>query len=154
MHFWLWAVVISFALLLVQEEFKQMIEDAGFHCVQYSNLTGGIVALHSGFKLWNALLTPGLKVQISKKTGSVFQAFLSVHQSVCRVLRHKFQSSSLQMSLLNDRSVGIFIDFETLKKMYLILISVKNATLKTKMSLYLWYRCELAVCGVSNWQVS
>ncbi|XP_070690040.1 2-methoxy-6-polyprenyl-1,4-benzoquinol methylase, mitochondrial [Pempheris klunzingeri] len=34
-----------------QEEFKQMIEDAGFYSVQYYNLTGGIVALHSGFKL-------------------------------------------------------------------------------------------------------
>ncbi|XP_069034545.1 2-methoxy-6-polyprenyl-1,4-benzoquinol methylase, mitochondrial [Embiotoca jacksoni] len=34
-----------------QEEFKCMIEDAGFYCVQYYNLTGGVVALHSGFKL-------------------------------------------------------------------------------------------------------
>ncbi|CAN9512963.1 unnamed protein product [Ophioblennius macclurei] len=34
-----------------QEEFKHMIEDAGFYCVQYYNLTGGVVALHSGFKL-------------------------------------------------------------------------------------------------------
>uniref|UniRef100_A0A3B5AJR6 Coenzyme Q5, methyltransferase n=1 Tax=Stegastes partitus TaxID=144197 RepID=A0A3B5AJR6_9TELE len=34
-----------------QEEFKDMIEDAGFYCVQYYNLTGGVVALHSGFKL-------------------------------------------------------------------------------------------------------
>ncbi|TNM89356.1 hypothetical protein fugu_003590 [Takifugu bimaculatus] len=34
-----------------QEEFKQMIEDAGFYCVQYRNLTAGVVALHSGFKL-------------------------------------------------------------------------------------------------------
>lgn len=34
-----------------QEEFKAMIEDTGFYCVRYSNLTGGIVALHSGFKL-------------------------------------------------------------------------------------------------------
>uniref|UniRef100_A0A3Q3VWV0 2-methoxy-6-polyprenyl-1,4-benzoquinol methylase, mitochondrial n=1 Tax=Mola mola TaxID=94237 RepID=A0A3Q3VWV0_MOLML len=34
-----------------QEEFKQMIDDAGFYCVQYYNLTGGVVALHSGFKL-------------------------------------------------------------------------------------------------------
>ena len=30
--------------------FKQ-IEDAGFKCVSYTNLTGGIVAIHSGFKL-------------------------------------------------------------------------------------------------------
>ncbi|XP_026177736.1 2-methoxy-6-polyprenyl-1,4-benzoquinol methylase, mitochondrial [Mastacembelus armatus] len=34
-----------------QEEFRHMIEDAGFCCVQYSNFTGGMVALHSGFKL-------------------------------------------------------------------------------------------------------
>ncbi|NP_001004541.1 2-methoxy-6-polyprenyl-1,4-benzoquinol methylase, mitochondrial precursor [Danio rerio] len=34
-----------------QEIFKEMIEDAGFFRVQYFNLTGGIVAIHSGFKL-------------------------------------------------------------------------------------------------------
>ncbi|KAM6965497.1 2-methoxy-6-polyprenyl-1,4-benzoquinol methylase, mitochondrial [Aplochiton taeniatus] len=34
-----------------QETFKGMIEDAGFYNVQYYNLTGGVVALHSGFKL-------------------------------------------------------------------------------------------------------
>ncbi|XP_041793863.1 2-methoxy-6-polyprenyl-1,4-benzoquinol methylase, mitochondrial [Chelmon rostratus] len=34
-----------------QEEFKRMIEDAGFYCVQYYNFTAGVVALHSGFKL-------------------------------------------------------------------------------------------------------
>ncbi|KAM9391939.1 2-methoxy-6-polyprenyl-1,4-benzoquinol methylase, mitochondrial [Pholidichthys leucotaenia] len=34
-----------------QEDFKAMIEDVGFYCVQYYNLTGGVVALHSGFKL-------------------------------------------------------------------------------------------------------
>ncbi|MCJ8747112.1 hypothetical protein PDJAM_G00149620 [Pangasius djambal] len=34
-----------------QETFKEMIEDAGFIRVQYTNLSGGIVALHSGFKL-------------------------------------------------------------------------------------------------------
>lgn len=45
-------------LSLLQEEFKGMIEDAGFYCVRYYNLTGGVVALHSGFKLWDALLTP------------------------------------------------------------------------------------------------
>ncbi|TRY84673.1 hypothetical protein DNTS_003190 [Danionella cerebrum] len=33
------------------ETFKEMIEEAGFFCVQYFNLTGGIVAIHSGFKL-------------------------------------------------------------------------------------------------------
>ncbi|AWP07599.1 putative 2-methoxy-6-polyprenyl-1-4-benzoquinol methylase mitochondrial [Scophthalmus maximus] len=34
-----------------QEEFKRMIEDTGFYCVRYHNLTGGVVALHSGYKL-------------------------------------------------------------------------------------------------------
>ncbi|XP_041956870.1 2-methoxy-6-polyprenyl-1,4-benzoquinol methylase, mitochondrial [Alosa sapidissima] len=34
-----------------QETFKGMIEDAGFLQVQYFNLTGGVVAIHSGFKL-------------------------------------------------------------------------------------------------------
>ncbi|XP_013866615.1 2-methoxy-6-polyprenyl-1,4-benzoquinol methylase, mitochondrial [Austrofundulus limnaeus] len=34
-----------------QEEFKNMIEDVGFCRVQYSNLSAGVVALHSGFKL-------------------------------------------------------------------------------------------------------
>ncbi|XP_059844338.1 2-methoxy-6-polyprenyl-1,4-benzoquinol methylase, mitochondrial [Hypanus sabinus] len=34
-----------------QEEFREMIEDAGFYKVEYNNLTMGIVAIHSGFKL-------------------------------------------------------------------------------------------------------
>ncbi|CAM2103258.1 unnamed protein product [Caretta caretta] len=34
-----------------QEVFKAMIEDAGFLKVEYRNLTAGIVAIHSGFKL-------------------------------------------------------------------------------------------------------
>ncbi|NP_001089511.1 2-methoxy-6-polyprenyl-1,4-benzoquinol methylase, mitochondrial precursor [Xenopus laevis] len=34
-----------------QEEFKAMIEDAGFSKVNYHNLTSGVVAVHSGFKL-------------------------------------------------------------------------------------------------------
>ncbi|MTI17920.1 bifunctional demethylmenaquinone methyltransferase/2-methoxy-6-polyprenyl-1,4-benzoquinol methylase UbiE [Rhodobacteraceae bacterium RKSG542] len=33
-----------------QERFKQMIEDAGFNRVSYRNYTGGIAALHSGWK--------------------------------------------------------------------------------------------------------
>lgn len=43
--------IFPFAAFHPQEEFKQMIEDAGFYCVQYHNLTAGVVALHSGFKL-------------------------------------------------------------------------------------------------------
>ncbi|XP_029724148.2 2-methoxy-6-polyprenyl-1,4-benzoquinol methylase, mitochondrial [Aedes albopictus] len=34
-----------------QEEFKAMIQDAGFKCVQYEDLTFGVCAIHSGFKL-------------------------------------------------------------------------------------------------------
>ncbi|XP_001636710.2 2-methoxy-6-polyprenyl-1,4-benzoquinol methylase, mitochondrial [Nematostella vectensis] len=34
-----------------QEEFKGMIEDAGFRNVTYENLSSGIAAIHSGFKL-------------------------------------------------------------------------------------------------------
>ena len=34
-----------------QDEFKRMIKAANFKYVSYSNLTFGIVAIHSGFKL-------------------------------------------------------------------------------------------------------
>ena len=34
-----------------QETFKRMIEDAGFQRVSYRNLTGGIAAIHSGWRL-------------------------------------------------------------------------------------------------------
>lgn len=34
-----------------QDEFKAMIENAGFDMVQYENLTFGVVSIHSGFKL-------------------------------------------------------------------------------------------------------
>ena len=33
-----------------QETLKSMMETAGFDQVEYTNLTGGIVALHKGFK--------------------------------------------------------------------------------------------------------
>lgn len=33
-----------------QDDFKLMIEDAGFENVTYENFTFGVVALHSGFK--------------------------------------------------------------------------------------------------------
>ena len=29
-----------------------MIEEAGFNLVTYTNYTGGIVSLHSGYKIW------------------------------------------------------------------------------------------------------
>jgi demethylmenaquinone methyltransferase/2-methoxy-6-polyprenyl-1,4-benzoquinol methylase len=34
-----------------QEELAQMMEDAGFDDVHYRNLTGGIVAIHSGLRI-------------------------------------------------------------------------------------------------------
>lgn len=34
-----------------QESYKEMIEEAGFRAVTYTNLTFGVVAIHSGFKL-------------------------------------------------------------------------------------------------------
>lgn len=34
-----------------QETFATMIQDAGFRCVSHTNLTGGVVAVHSGFRL-------------------------------------------------------------------------------------------------------
>ena len=34
-----------------QETFKDMIREAGFKAVSYENLTFGVVAVHSGFKL-------------------------------------------------------------------------------------------------------
>jgi demethylmenaquinone methyltransferase/2-methoxy-6-polyprenyl-1,4-benzoquinol methylase len=34
-----------------QERFAEMIRDAGFERVQYRNLTGGIAAIHSGWRL-------------------------------------------------------------------------------------------------------
>jgi ubiquinone/menaquinone biosynthesis C-methylase UbiE len=34
-----------------QDDFKAMIEDAGFANVTYRNLTGGVVAIHSGWRI-------------------------------------------------------------------------------------------------------
>ena len=34
-----------------QETFKDMIEEAGFRNVTYENLTLGVAAIHSGFKI-------------------------------------------------------------------------------------------------------
>lgn len=44
-------LVESIRMFPKQPEFAKLIEDAGFKCVSYTNLTGGIVAIHSGFKL-------------------------------------------------------------------------------------------------------
>jgi 2-methoxy-6-polyprenyl-1,4-benzoquinol methylase len=41
--------IIVFSLF--QEDFKAMIQDAGFCEVNYENLSFGVAAIHSGFKL-------------------------------------------------------------------------------------------------------
>jgi len=38
-------------LVPLQEKFAQMIQEAGFQRVEYENLVGGVVAIHSGLKL-------------------------------------------------------------------------------------------------------
>ena len=43
--------VFNHNVLFFQEDFKSMIEDAGFCQVSYENLSFGVVAIHSGFKL-------------------------------------------------------------------------------------------------------
>lgn len=35
----------------MQEKFAAMISDAGFQKVEYENLVGGVVAIHSGLKI-------------------------------------------------------------------------------------------------------
>lgn len=35
----------------LQDSWADQIRDAGFKAVTYENLTGGVVAIHSGFKL-------------------------------------------------------------------------------------------------------
>jgi len=44
-------LVESIKMFPKQAEFAVMIEDAGFKCVSYTNMTGGIVAIHTGYKL-------------------------------------------------------------------------------------------------------
>lgn len=84
-------VIGPLVLFPLQEEFKSMIEDAGFYCVQYYNFTGGVVALHSGFKLWDALRMPSVKYRISKKSVSGFSAVW-----LYRFFRLEFSSLRLQ----------------------------------------------------------
>lgn len=52
-----------------QDAFKARIEAAGFAQVRYRNLTGGVAAVHSGFKLAGFKLA-GSKLAGSKKAGS------------------------------------------------------------------------------------
>ena len=44
-------LVESIERFLSQEELRQMMEEVGFHQAQYTNMTDGIVAMHSGFKI-------------------------------------------------------------------------------------------------------
>lgn len=43
-------------ILWVQEKFAAMIADAGFQKVEYENLVGGVVAIHSGLKFWSLVM--------------------------------------------------------------------------------------------------
>ena len=43
-------LVESIERFLSQEELKQMMEKVGFEQVSYTNMTNGIVAIHSGYK--------------------------------------------------------------------------------------------------------
>ena len=44
-------LVESIRMFPKQPQWAKQIEDAQFKCVSYTNLTGGVVAIHSGFKL-------------------------------------------------------------------------------------------------------
>lgn len=44
-------LVESIRMFPDQETFARMIEEAGFRGVEYENLTAGVVAIHSGFKV-------------------------------------------------------------------------------------------------------
>lgn len=43
-------MLLDFFNLLLQEIFASMIAEAGFEKVEYENLVGGVVAIHSGLK--------------------------------------------------------------------------------------------------------
>ncbi|KNC49459.1 uncharacterized protein AMSG_11882 [Thecamonas trahens ATCC 50062] len=55
-----------------QETFKAMIDDAGFRAVSYSNLSFGIAAMHSGFKLYKVQLRTEQQVRMSRKGGESY----------------------------------------------------------------------------------
>lgn len=48
---WILACMILTMALTMQDAFGRMIVDAGFQKVEYENLVGGVVAIHSGLKL-------------------------------------------------------------------------------------------------------
>ena len=45
-------LVESIRMFPDQEEFRALIEKSNFTAVTYKNLSQGICAIHSGFKLW------------------------------------------------------------------------------------------------------
>eukprot|EP00965_Chrysotila_dentata_P207954 6184422-Pleurochrysis_carterae.AAC.1 len=51
-----------------QETFSQMIRDSGLRCVQHTNLTNGVVAIHSAVKLGGFELRSFLAVRIDFET--------------------------------------------------------------------------------------
>lgn len=42
--------MLTLVSVSLQEKFASMIADAGFQKVEYENLVGGVVAIHSGLK--------------------------------------------------------------------------------------------------------
>lgn len=46
-------MVESIEKFLTQDQLLDMMKDVGMKECSYENLTDGIVAIHSGFKLWN-----------------------------------------------------------------------------------------------------
>jgi hypothetical protein len=46
-----WHYLLLLLLSALQESWADQIRQAGFRAVTYENLTGGVVAIHSGFKL-------------------------------------------------------------------------------------------------------
>jgi len=52
----LWSLLFKFYfwnLVYFQTTFASIIRQAGFQMVTYENLTFGVTAIHSGFKLWH-----------------------------------------------------------------------------------------------------
>lgn len=49
--FLFWNDISIYSNCRMQEKFAAMISDAGFQKVEYENLVGGVVAIHSGLKI-------------------------------------------------------------------------------------------------------
>lgn len=48
-----YVIAVWFATYPLQQRFLHMIREAGFTRASYTNITAGIVAIHSAFKPWN-----------------------------------------------------------------------------------------------------